>query len=318
MQTRIVVPLDGSPFSRRAVPLALALARRSDATVELVHVHERAPIAVGAPTFDTRLDDEERARMRTELTALATQLARETEIEVVARFLDGEVVPSLRRYLMTSDASLIVMMTHGRGGFSRFWLGSVSEKLIRDTSVPVLLPRANREWSSESREPLFGHVLVPLDGSDVSEEILTHVLSLATPRETTLVLLSVVDPGLALRASAVDLRPGSYTDETLVESVRRTTAERLTRLAAELRANCVEVTSVALVDAHPAKCIVRYTEEHDIDLIALSTHGRGAFGRALLGATADKVIRGAQTSLLVCRPPRERSVGDSAATHPKI
>ena len=303
MQTRITVPLDGSTLGRRAIPVALALARRSDATVELVHVHARAPVAAGAPAFDTRLDDEERARMRTELNDLASQLAGETGLEVVARFLDGEVISSLRRYLMTSDASLIVMMTHGRGGPRRFWLGSVAEKLVRDAPVPVLLPRAGAEWSGELREPLFSRVLVPLDDSDVSEEILTHVLSLATPRETTLVLLSVVHPGLALRASAVDLRPGSSTDETLLESVRRTTVERLTRLAAELRANCVGVESVVLVDAHPAQCIVRYAEAHHIDLIALATHGRGILGSVLLGATADKVIRTAQTSLLVYRPP---------------
>ncbi|MEW5918713.1 MAG: universal stress protein, partial [Gemmatimonadota bacterium] len=299
MQPRIVVPLDGSAFGKRALPLALALARRSGASIELVHVHEPPMVASGAPPFDARFDDEERARMRTELLALAKQLVMETGLAVTARFLNGEVVPSLRQYIASSDASLVVMMTHGRGGLSRIWLGSVADGLIRVSPAPVLLVRGGSEWPSELREPIFRRVLVPLDGSDMAVEILPHVLSLATPNETTLVLFSVIDPRLALQPTAVDVRFESQRIETLVESVRRVTEERLTRLADELRVNRVDVSLDVVVDAQPAQRILTDAEERQIDLIALATHSRRALGRFLIGGTADKVIRGAHVPVLV-------------------
>ena len=80
------------------------------------------------------------------------------------------------------------------------------------------------------------------------------------------------------------------------------TEVRLTRLADELRANCVHVITEVVVDSHPPQCIVTYAERQQIDLVALSTHSRGALGRAVMGATADKVVRGASTPVLVFHP----------------
>ena len=302
MQTPIVVPLDGSAFGKRALPLALALARRSNAAVELVHMHEPPLIVSGAPAFDTRFDDEERERMRTELTTLAQQLVQETGAAITAHFVRGEVLPSLREYIARSHASLVVMMTHGRGGLSRFWLGSVADGVIRVSPAPVLLVRGGSEWPGDLREPLFRRVLVPLDGSDVAEEILPHALALATPNETSLALLSVVDPRLALQPTAIDVRPESLRMDSFVESVRRGTEERLTRLAKELRVNCVEVSVDVVVDPHPAQRILDYAQERQVDLIALATHARRALGRLLMGGTADKVIRGAEVPMLLFHP----------------
>ena len=303
MQTRIAVPLDGSPFANRAIPLALALARRSAATVELLHVHEQVLVAIGAPPFSVRVDDDERARMRAELVTLAEELAADSGVEVVAQFLDGDVLDSLRHRVVEGDVGLVVMMTHGRRGMGRLWLGSVADGLVRESPVPVLLMRAGAEWPQELREPLFPRVLVPLDDSDIGEEILPLVLSLATPGDTTLVLLSVVDPAVALRASAVDLRPDDQKSAIpFTESVKGATEVRLTRLADELRANWMNVVTEVIVDSHPAQCIVTYAERQRIDLVALSTHSRGALGRVLMGATADKVIRGASTPVLVFHP----------------
>lgn len=290
MQTRIAVPLDGSPFAKRAIPLPLALARRSAATVELLHVHEQVLVAIGAPPFSVRVHDDERARVRAELVTLAEELAADSGVEVVAEFFDGDVLDSLRRRVVEGDAGLVVMMTQGHRGMGRLQLGSVADGLVHESPVPVLLMRAGAEWPPELREPLFPRVLVPLDGSDVAEEILPHVLSLATPGETALVLLSVVDPGGALKAAAVAVRPGDQKSAILfTESVKQATEARLTLLADEMRANCVNVITEVIIDSRPAQCIVTYAEQQRIDLVALCTHARGALGRVLMGATADKV-----------------------------
>ena len=307
MASRIVVPLDGSDFGKRALPLALALASRNGAEVELVHVHERPLRAVGAPAFDTRLDAEERDRMHRELTALASELAGASNLSVIPRFLDGEVAPSLSDYIAKGEPRLVVMTTHGRGGLSRFWLGSVAEQLIREAPVPVLLLRSSAGQPAVPSEPLFGRVLMPVDDLEMAAEMVPHVLSVATPGRTTVALVSVVDPRLALRATAIDVRPITEGREPLFESICRVTALQLEHFAAKLRDHDVAVTSDVLVDQSVAQSILSFAEAREVELIALSTHARSPLGRLALGGTADKVVRGATCPVLIRRAAGRRS-----------
>ncbi len=194
MYASIAVPLDGSAFGRRALPTALALARRSNAVVHFVHVHELVVHSGSASMHETRLDDELRREMRADLSALAERLTRETSLPVEAEFLDGPIVPTLQRYLAGRSPGLVVMMTHGRGGLSRAWLGSVADGLLRGTPVPLLLVRPGEEYPADLVEPLFRRVLIPLDGSTMAEEVLGIVMSLGTPGATVYTLLTVVVP----------------------------------------------------------------------------------------------------------------------------
>lgn len=300
MYTSIAVPLDGSAFGKRALPAALALARRSDAAVHLVHVHEPVVYSGSASMHETRLDSELRREMRTDLGALAEQLARETSLPVQAEFLDGPVIPTLQRYLAGRSHDLVVMMTHGRGGLSRAWLGSVADGLLRGTPVPLLLVRSGAEWPGDLLEPLFRRVLIPLDGSAMAEEVLDIVLSLGTPDVTVYTLLTVVVPPPLLAQSY----PGSE-PFTLASDVEPRVAEELAylnRTAEELRESGALVETRVVVHQRPAEGILEYAETQDIDLIALSAHGRGALSRFFLGSVADKVVRGAAVPVLVRRP----------------
>ena len=282
MQNRIVVPLDGSAFGKRALPFVLALARRSDATVEIAHVHERPPEISEAPALETRLFSEQRTAMRDDLMQLARQLRAETGISASAQFLDGDVVPALRQHLSRTPACLVVMMTHGRGGQSSHRLGSVAEGLVRVSPVPILLLRVGSEWPGNLQEPLFRRVLVPLDGSANALEVLPYAMWIAQPGQTAIELLSVADPALPATS-------------------RLTIAHRLDELATEIRVNGVDVTTTVIAKQHPAQAILAFAEERGIDLIALVTHGRGALGRLLPGTTAEEVIRAAQVPMLVYR-----------------
>lgn len=295
MQNRVVVPLDGSAFGKRALPFALALARRSDAAVEIVHVHEPPPAVFGTPAVELRMGADQRTRMRDDLTRLAAQLRVETGVDTSARFLDGDVVPGLQRQLSQGGASLVVMMTHGRGGRSDYWLGSVAEGLIRVSPVPVLLLRAGSEWPGKLQEPLFRRVLVPLDDSSIASEVLPYALWLAQPGETALALVTVADPALA------------PTGRLMAE-------QRLAEMADDIRANGFEVKTTVVSSQHAAQAILAFAEERAIDLIALTTHGRGTLGRLLLGSTADKVVRGAHVPVLVY-PPRGTASPPPADRH---
>lgn len=313
MYTSIVVPLDGSPFGRRALSVALALARRSDAALHLVHVHEPVVFPGNAPMWDARLDNETRENMRTDLTDVAARITRETSLSVNATFLDGPIVPTMQRYLADLRPGLVVMTTHGRGGLSRMWLGSVADGLVRHVAVPVLLVRAEAEGANEPVEPLFRRILVPLDGSATAEEVLDHVVSLATPDATVYTLLTVVVPVPSM--PLVEYPYPDYaglSDGTEIRSRQATALEHLERSAEELRESGASVETRVLVHYQPAQGILDAAEEWHADLIAVSTHGRGGVKRALLGSVADKVMRGATATVLVRRPESTRANSERA------
>ena len=308
MHSSIVVPLDGSAFGKRALPAALVLARRSTAPVHIVHVHERsyeetlgAYAGVGQG-YDPRLYEELRQAMRTDLIALAAQITRETSLPVDAEFLDGPVVPTLQRYLADRRPGLVVMMTHGRGGISRAWLGNVAVGLIHHSPVPVLLIRSGAEWPGNLIEPLFRRVLVPLDGSAMAEKVLDHVISLGTSDATGYTLLTVVVPPPPLLDTPA---PGhlSLSGRSDVERQRDAALAYLTTAAEGLRQRgAARVDTLVVVRPRAAEGILNEAEAQQADLIALATHGRGAVGRFFLGSVADKVVRGASLPVLVYRP----------------
>ena len=300
MYTSIVVPLDGSEFGKRAIPVALALASRSEAAVHLVHVQEHVALPQGAPMYDTRLDHESAHALRAGLTALAVELARGTTLQVDTHFLDGPVVPTMQRYLRESQHDLVVMMTHGRGGISRAWLGSVADGLIRHAPVPLLLLRQETAWLSEAREPLFRRILVPLDGSALADSVLDHIVSLATTDITVYVLLTVTSPYSPLEYAGADIDPLSGRSHE--ELQREAALAYLDSVADELRSSGALVEVLVESHHHAAHGILAVASEHTVDLIALSTHGRGSVGRLIHGSVADKVVRGATVPVLVYRP----------------
>lgn len=303
MYTSIVVPLDGSEFGRRALPIALALAGRSDAALHLVHVHEPVVFPGNAPMWDTRLDDESRRKMQGELAELAARLTRETSLAVDAAFLDGAIVPMMETYLADHRADLVVMTTHGRGGLSRAWLGSVADKLLRHATVPLLLVRAETEWTSDLVEPLFRRILVPLDGSAMAEEALDHVVSLGVPDTTVYMLLTVLVP-LQFMPPLEYPYPGfsQLTDGVEMQARRATALEQLERSARALRESGAIVETRVEVHYQPAQGILDVAGEWHADLIAVATHGRGGVKRVLLGSVSDKVMRAATVPILVHRP----------------
>ena len=229
----------------------------------------------------------------------STDLGPATGVEVVASFLDGEIVPTLRRHLADEPAQLVVMMTHGRGGLSRIWLGSVADGLTRVSPVPVLLLRAGIEWPGELREPFFRRVLIPVDDADVTEAVVPHLVALATPARTTALLLTVVDPRFARPVTAVDGEAAGLEREAAADRVRHAAEQRLGSVARALRERGVETAVDARFASHPAPAILTYAEEHEVDLIVVAASAQDAFGRPSLGATVDKVVRGATVPLLV-------------------
>ena len=305
----VLVPLDGSPFAESALPMAADIARRAAARLTLVTVHTPmlpAHGAQGVPALDPGFDDEMRADIRAYLEMVRLRLAGEApaipEVETVV--LDGPVPETLAEYAERADAGLLVLTTHGRGGMSRFWLGSVTDALVRRLDVPTLVVRPHAGPVAPSGA--FRRVLLPIDGTPESlagADAAVAVLGTVGVQYTVLRVMSTVSRRFLTFVSAEGVEDDAA-DEREVALQELAVAER------RLRDHGADVRGVVRFHGSPAAAIVEYAAESRADLIAMATRGRGPVGRLLLGGVTDKVLRTATVPVLVRHAGERR--GDDA------
>ena len=173
----ILVPLDGSTFGEHALPLALELAQKTGATLHLAHVlmplsavFADAPPFV-APSTEDQILEQQRATERSYLDTTARRLSEAGAPSVQTSLLSGDVPDVLSSQVSATGADLVVMATHGYGPFTRFWLGSVADELVRSLPIPLLLIRPGEEEADLDRPPPLNHILLPLDGSELAEQM---------------------------------------------------------------------------------------------------------------------------------------------------
>ncbi len=303
----ILVPLDGSPSAEHALASAAEIARLSGATLRLVHVHALSitPIYIeGHPVIDKNLAPLGLEHEQIYLEQLRTKLRKACPaititVEVLNRSMENMMNESvgvfLARHVTATDVDLVVMTTHGRGGLARFWLGSVADMLVRLTNVPLLLLRPTATPPDFAHPPSIQRILIPLDGSALSEQILQPTLALGALLHAQYTLLRVVEP-LYTEDSLI-----AYPEELDGETIQET-QNYLDTLVPQLDTAAGTITTHVLLEPQPAVAILDYAQHHTTDLIAMATHGRSGIKRLLIGSTADKVLRGGQSAVLVLRP----------------
>jgi nucleotide-binding universal stress UspA family protein len=282
---KIVVPLDGSRLAEAIVPTARALARDHDAELLLV----RALRPLGSAEAEVGAQEDAEAYLR----AVAGRLQAHGLPDSWKIWYDepARAIADAARY---NDAGLIVMSTHGRGGLNRLLFGSVAETLVRQAPVPVLLVRGELSWHSGE----LGTILVPLDGSELSEAVLPIVERLAGPFDLTIELLRAIEP-LPPYASA-ELTSGIT--ERIGRHEREEVEAYLAKVASSLEAKGCRVKSLVAL-APPVDAIVRAAGDSRVGLVAMSTHGRSGIGRLLLGSVAERVLHAAPTPVLLWKAP---------------
>lgn len=308
MLKRLLVPLDGSSLAEQAIGRAAAIARATGADVDLVRVHQ--PDAYDG-YGDVPLDDKAWNEGHRYLEGVASDLELGASIHVTHAMLIGPPDEMIRRRVTDTQSDLIIMTSHGRTGFSRAWFGSVADGLVRRSDVPVLILRP---IAGESRHgqpnPLFDHVLVPLDGSTTAAEILPVVTALARCGGARVTLLGVVQPmPLPAYNPAASLIPYSVLvqDDAAIAQLAQSAKKELTAHAARLASDGVgSVSAEVVVAGSVARAIIEFARAHDADLIAIATHGRGA-SRLFVGSVADKVLRASGLPVLLqrCAPSTE-------------
>lgn len=297
----ILVPLDGTPFGEHALPMALAIARRTGASLALAHTHQLV-VAAAAPaearTFDLAFDELIREQEQNYLAEAAERVAAVWDGPVLPTLLEAPLVGSLSDFAHERGVGLIVMSSHRRDELPWAWLGGVADRLIRKAAVPILVVHPGDDEPDLTIEPTLRHILVPLDGSALAEEALTLATTIGRPFGAHYTLLQAVAP--ILRSSLID-RLGPVVDTEAQAAAWCSASAYLEGCAARLREQGYEVHTDAVIGP-PAATILDYARGYDADLIAISTHGRGGLARLLLGSVASEVLRGATIPVLIKRP----------------
>jgi nucleotide-binding universal stress UspA family protein len=307
MIRRILVPLDGSPFGDTAIGFATAIGRRAGAKIELVHVH--VPHHVDGNLFtvtpymyegvldvDVELDHEILRRELENLRERALRLAEETGLSVTGRLVTGRVDAAVEQEAEAFQADLIVMATHARSGFARVRLGSVGEAVVRQSSMPVLLMRPPEDFAEAPPVPDFRHILIALDGSTFSEQILEPASHLARLFQADVSLVHVEVPHG--ERTILGMKAG----EAAIEKMRLVSEHYLQHLAATNSELFEQPGLRAVVATYPAAAVIDAARECGAGLIAMATHGRGGLSRLILGSTANEVLIHSSVPVLLYRP----------------
>jgi nucleotide-binding universal stress UspA family protein len=299
MYRSIMVPLDGSRAAEHALPLAISVARRAGATLQLMHVHNpvRPMFMDAVPLLGDPYAAEQRERERANLDNLAGRLMQRDKLKITTTLLDGVPADTIALYTMARSVDLVVMTTHGRSTATHFSLGSVANELVRWAPTPLLLIRPLDAPPDLAHQPACRRMLVVLDGSIASEQHIAHAVALGALLRVEYTLLRVVEPARTAYGTASDLA----ISEPGLEPERRRAQVYLDRIAARLRAQALCVRTHVVV-GEPAIAILDYAGTHAVDLITMQAPAPRGVEQLLFGSVAERVLRGAPVPVLLHHP----------------
>lgn len=293
---RILCPCDFSEFARRALDHAVALAGVYGARIHLLHAASPPlPPMAGLPLpVPVLLEPETRQRLLAELRAFAKP-AEEAGVALDVEVAEGDPAGQIVKRAQGLPADLVVMGTHGLGGFERLVLGSVTEKVLRRSQAPVLtVPRLAVE-AGLAPHARFERILCPVDFADPSRRALRQAFSLARESGGRVLVLHV------LEAFADDL-PAEYGHFNVPEFRRYMEADARKRLDEAVREAEAPVETM-LASGKAYREILRVAEEWKSDLVVMGVHGRGPLDLLLFGSTAQHVVRAASCPVMTLRAP---------------
>ena len=295
---RILCPIDFSECSYRALHHAMAVARWYEASVTVLHVFTNVPNmeVPGVP-----LPDPDHELLIKRMQAFVGASPPLVPVNSVAR-----CAPDVRREILdqaqTLPADLVVIGSHGRSGFERVLLGSVTEQVVRKSSCPIMVvppyaPDADGPGLTHGVQP---RILCAIDFSDASLGALEYAISLAEESDAELTLFHSIEVPPELREP--NPVPADFNIEQCHAAARAACLERLRALVPpSVRSYCQVKTVVSEGAAY--RQLLRLSAEQSTDLIVMGVRGRGAVDLLLFGSNTARVIRAATCPVLIVPPP---------------
>jgi nucleotide-binding universal stress UspA family protein len=279
---RILCPIDFSEFSVSAYRHALSVAQHYRAKLFVQQIVElsRYPSASFAVS----------AGLYREFCRCLLQNAEEELQEFLKNHADNDIQPecvvelgiapdAILAFAEARKTDLIVMGTHGRRGFDRFMLGSVTERVMRKASCPVLAVRKPPQdpiGPGQQQDPVhLSRILLCTDFSVNSQRALDYAISLATEYKAELTLLHVLED-IPVSAS--------------IEGAIATATEQLNRLLPPEERKTASIKTLVRI-GKPYQQIVQFALEAQTDVVVMGVRGRGALDLAVFGSTAHRVLQ---------------------------
>jgi len=299
---RILVPIDFSRPSLKAIPYALAVSRQFAADVHLLHVVDTSQLP--PPTLMTLPlvpQVEWNRRFMKRLRAIALKYRTVGNVSVLSP-REGRAYEEICAAARRLNADLIVVATHGYTSYKRAFLGSTAERVVQHSPCPVLVVRQHLTSWSRSTDPRtrtgfrLTKILVPTDFSECSSAALTYARGLAHDFKAQLQLVHVINAHwypFGDKYAALDAAQ-------LMAEASRAAQKQMRSMVAK----CNVLYSTQVRHGSPAVEICNAADE-DVDLIVISTHGRTGLSHLLIGSTAEHVVRYAHCPVLVL-PARGR------------
>lgn len=288
---KILVPTDFSDLSLKAIEVATKYASVFDGKISLIHSHipiteldEPYAIGMSSKVYQDYEDIENSIRVKLDKIA-DDHIDDKYKGDVLVHI--GNPAQSVVE--VSEDFDVIIMSTHGRTGFSRFLLGSVAEKVLRLSPVPVMVVE------NESEVDNFEKILVTTDFSDNSSAAYPKALEIAKKTGGSIDILHIL---------SFDQFDEDETDDVSIKKIRE---QRMNLIEKEYFHELGDrVNSYTLVsDDSPHEAILKYVKSTPYNLIVMSTVGKTGIKYLMMGSTTANVVRHVNTAVLSVRPPKD-------------
>ncbi len=291
MYDRILVPVDGSECGRDAAKYGFAFAAATGATVDIVHV-----VDTTLPTIGGQMSGSERREHGRSVVESAAERSQAFGCAVETHLREGDPKGEIVASADDIGADLIVMGRQGAHNLRERLVGGVTEYVVRHADQPVLVVPLGTDIMAGS----ISKLLVPTDGSDAATAAIGPATALAVTFGAELSVFTAVD----VQAAGGSFNAGGVSEE-FIERLKSDGEETVETFAESIRDTQPGLSIETIVrrgDAHEE--IASCATEVGADLIVMASHGRTGLKRHLIGSVADRVLRVAETPVLVATEPK--------------
>jgi nucleotide-binding universal stress UspA family protein len=274
----VLTLLDGSDYAAQALPIAKFVCESTGAKLSLLSVSK----------------DNEDSEADSVLSDYLCRVAEEihaTGIQVNCAIRYGSSAEITQEFVNEKNVDMVILTTHGGSGRKNWMREGLSSKLVHLLDIPVFLVQVFESGPAEA--PQFGRILVTLDGSTFSEQTLPYARAFARAFDSELMLLCVP----AVPESEKYRAPAS-----VIQAIRNkevaSMKKFLNSVADTLKADGFTVRTL-VTGSYPAKTIVEIGKRESVDLILISSQGRGGLDLLFTGSVAQQVVQLSETPVFI-------------------
>jgi nucleotide-binding universal stress UspA family protein len=288
----ILVPLDGSLLAECVLPHVVAVGQAFNAKIRLLHVLDRNQAGVSPQLFDILNWQINKTEAKLYLEKIGERLQK-SGLQTETIVLEGPLAESITEFAQSQEMKLVILSSHGHNGLKKWGISSVTHKIILSAPTSVLIVRAPRQ-----KEQPYGRILVPLDGSWRSENVLPIVTPLARFHKSQIQIVHVVKtPEMARH-----MPPAQEDIDLSNRIVARNREEALhyldqVKLGSPLAG--VDVQAHLIVSDNATVALHEFVDREQIDMIVLSAHGYSGNSQWPYGSMVNNFILYGKVPLLI-------------------